>query len=87
MNIWSILTIGEERKTEDILIGNIPELYEASNGKKSYKLYVPIEFFFSKNKGLALPLIALHLSDIKIHIEFNSLENVLISSPTHFIND
>jgi len=85
MNIWSILTIGEERKTEDILIGNIPELYEASNGKKSYKLYVPIEFFFSKNKGLALPLIALHLSDIKIHIEFNSLENVLISSPTHFI--
>jgi len=85
MNIWSILTVSDGRKSEDILIGNIPELYEPSNGKNSYKLYIPLDFFFSKNKGLALPLIALHMSDIKIHVEFNSLENVLIASPTHYI--
>jgi len=85
MNIWSVLSVTDDRKTENIMIGNIPELYEASNGKSSHKIYVPINFFFSKNKGLALPLIALHLSDIKIHVEFNSIENVLIASPTHYI--
>ena len=85
MNIWSILTVDQDRKTEDILIGHMPELYNFSNGKKSYDLYIPINFYFNKNKGLALPVIALHLSDIKIHIEFNNLEKVLVSSPSHYI--
>ena len=71
--------------SEDILIGNIPELYEFSNGKKLYNLYIPINFFFNRNKGLALPIIALNMCDIKIHVEFNKLQDVLVSSPTHFI--
>lgn len=85
MNIWSILSRCDDSKTEDILLGNIPELCNPTNGKSAKKLYIPVNFFFSKNKGLALPLIALHLSDIKIHVEFNKLENVLVSSPTHYI--
>ena len=51
MNIWSILTVDQDRKTEDILIGHMPELYNFSNGKKSYDLYIPINFYFNKNKG------------------------------------
>lgn len=85
MNIWSLLTTGQDRISEDILIGNIPELYEFSNGKKLFNLYIPINFFFNRNKGLALPVIALNMCDIKIHVEFNKLQDVLISSPTHFI--
>lgn len=45
MNIWSLLTTGQDRISEDILIGNIPELYEFSNGKKLFNLYIPINFF------------------------------------------
>jgi hypothetical protein len=85
LNIWSLLTVSNDRESEDILIGNVPSLYNSSNGINSYNLYVPICFFFNRNKGLAIPVIALHLSDIKIHIDFNSLENVLIKSPTHYI--
>lgn len=85
LNIWSCLSVGKDRDSEDILIGNVSELYTNSNGIRSYNLYIPINFFFNKNKGLAIPVIALHLSDIKIHVEFNELEDVLIQSPTHYI--
>lgn len=85
LNIWNLLTISQHRDTIDKLIGNVNELKQYSNNKKSYKLYIPIEFYFNKNYGMALPLISLSLSDIKIHIKINKLKNVLISSPTHYI--
>ena len=69
LNIWSLLTVSDDRESEDLLIGNIPSLYNSSNGINSYNLYIPISFFFNRNKGLAIPVIALHLSDIKIHID------------------
>jgi len=34
---------------------------------------------------MILPLIALTYVDIKINVEFNSLNNILIYGPTHFI--
>jgi len=85
LNIWSSLTSGLNKSSEDILIGDVPSLYESTNGKQSYNLYIPINFFFNKNKGLAIPVIALHLSDIKVHVQFNELEDILIPSPTHYI--
>ena len=34
-------------------------------------LYVPLEFWFNRHTGLALPLIALQYHEVKINIEFN----------------
>jgi hypothetical protein len=36
-------------------------------------LYIPLEFWFNRHVGLALPLIALQYHDVKISIEFNEL--------------
>jgi hypothetical protein len=36
-------------------------------------LYVPLEFWFNRHTGLALPLIALQYHEVKINIEFNEL--------------
>ena len=36
------------------------------------KVYVPLEFWFCRNIGLALPLIALQYHEVKINITFNS---------------
>lgn len=85
MNIWSIMTTNEDRISEDILIGNVPELYEYSYSKNSYKLYIPLNFYFSRNKGLALPVLSMHLSDIKLNIELASLDNILVTSPSNYI--
>jgi hypothetical protein len=35
---------------------------------------------------MCLPLISLNYVDVKINVEFNSINNILIVGPTHFIN-
>ena len=44
---------------------------------QSYSLYIPLEFWFCRNVGLALPLIALQYHEVKINIEFESLNNII----------
>ena len=72
-------------KDYDELIGkNIKELIDYTNGKKKYKLYIPLRFFFNLSDSLSLPIVALSKQDIKIHIEFNSFEHCIKESPTHY---
>jgi hypothetical protein len=40
------------------------------------ELYIPLQFWFCRNPGLALPLIALQYHEVKINIEFASLSAV-----------
>ena len=40
-------------------------------------LYIPLEFWFNRHTGLALPLIALQYHEVKINIEFNQLQYLL----------
>ena len=48
----------------------------AANCAPEYTLYVPLQFWFNRNPGLALPLIALQYHEVKVWLEFNSLENL-----------
>jgi hypothetical protein len=41
-----------------------------------YTLYVPFQFWFNRNAGLALPLIALQYHEVRINLEFNELRNM-----------
>jgi hypothetical protein len=43
----------------------------------SYNLFVPLEFWFNRNVGLALPLIALQYHEVKVNIDFETLANCL----------
>jgi hypothetical protein len=46
-------------------------------------LYIPLEFWFCRNIGLALPLIALQYHEVKLKIEFESAANcVYVSNAT-----
>ena len=38
-------------------------------------LYIPLRFWFNRNNGLALPLIALQYHEVKVHFNFNSTIN------------
>ena len=42
-------------------------------------LYVPLQFWFCRNPGLALPLIALQYHEVKINIEIRPLDEVLFA--------
>jgi len=41
-----------------------------------YTLYIPLQFWFCRNPGLALPLIALQYHEVRINMEFDSLNNL-----------
>jgi hypothetical protein len=45
-----------------------------------HTLYVPLEFWFCRHYGLALPLIALQYHEVKINLEFNELKNLVNAS-------
>jgi len=85
LNIWYELTQRSNKRGLNQMIGNVPSLTNYNNGHTSNLLYVPIPFYFCKYNGLALPLIALEYSDVKINVEFNNLKDVLIVGPTHYI--
>jgi hypothetical protein len=78
LHIWNELSIdASKRYGYDKLIGNIPELYSPDPHNnlshntiqiEKRRLYVPLRFWFNRNPGLALPLIALQYHEVEIHI-------------------
>ena len=68
MHVWNELALPSGKKDGyDKMIGSA---YSA--GKK---LYIPLEFWFCRNVGLALPLIALQYHEVKINVTFESAAN------------
>lgn len=47
---------------------------DAQGAIPSVELYIPLNFWFCRSPGLALPLIALHYHDVKINVEFREAE-------------
>ena len=69
MEIWNELTLPEGKKE-----GYKTMIFGDSNVTPvpHIKAYVPLEFWFCRNIGLALPLIALQYHEVKINIEFSN---------------
>jgi hypothetical protein len=79
LHIWNELTQTPGHKTGYAnMVGNLPRLTRAtgdatlSTNVPEVDLYIPLEFWFCRNPGLALPLIALQYHEVKINIEFRS---------------
>ena len=82
--LWSELT-NRQNRALDKMVGNLPELYDFTNGKNPYGLYIPLSFWFCRNVGLSIPIISLNGSDVKITVMFRKLEECTIIGPTHSI--
>ena len=77
MYIWNELTMDQGKKEGyyEMVGGNsVNKSVKLEN--KTIDLYIPLEFWFCRNVGLALPLIALQYHEVKVNIEFNSMENI-----------
>lgn len=67
------------------MIGDVPELTafstaDAETGliKKSAELFIPLQFWFCQNAGLALPLIALQYHEVKIELKTASKDKLVV---------
>ena len=76
LQIWSSLTLPfGMRTTYNKMIGKTMALCSFNTQvKPRTTLYVPLQFWFCRNAGLALPLIALQYHEVKINMEFRPIE-------------
>jgi hypothetical protein len=84
LNVWHELTVTQE-KNIDQMLGDVRTLTEYSNGKRIYKLFIPLQFWFNRFAGLALPIVSLQYNHIKINIEIAPLRKLYTVAPTHSI--
>jgi len=72
----NLLTQGGEDCDNDCSQGEPNSSSEVLKCAPEYTLYIPLQFWFCRNPGLALPLIALQYHEVKINLEFNELKNL-----------
>jgi len=79
LNIWYELTHkAGQQKGYGKMIGDVSELTTVStNDKPLYQMYIPLQFWFNRNNGLALPLIALQYHDVRVTVNFRSLADCI----------
>lgn len=80
LDIWYELThsTGQERAYNK-MIGDVPELTTlASSVESGYNLFVPLQFWFCRNYGLALPLIALQYHQVRVNFELEAIANLVV---------
>jgi hypothetical protein len=86
MNIWTELTTPEgKRRGYDNMVGNLAKsAVQTGNldSTKTKRLYVPLQFWFNRNPGLALPLIALQYHEVKLNLELRNSADLIQQTQT-----
>ena len=80
MEIWSELTVPVNKKAGFYsMIGKSDNPINLDNNGE-LNLYIPLYFWFCKNIGLSLPLIALQSQEVRFNVTFRKYEELIISS-------
>jgi hypothetical protein len=74
MYIWNELSLPAGKKDGYKLLAG-----ENVDETAATTLYIPLEFWFCRNVGLALPLIALQYHEVKLNLEFEDKKNLVKS--------
>jgi len=89
MNVWSMLsTSASQRDNLNMMVHGAKDVSIA--GGSGSQCYVPMQFWFCRNPGLALPLIALQYHEVKLVLELNTNNThnstKFTESPTLFVD-
>ena len=89
MYIWNELSmpLGKKDGYDKMVGGNKRNSSILLGAGKEYLIYVPLEFWFCRNVGLALPLIALQYHEVKINIEYAQLSDMIDTTPGNYSYD
>jgi len=81
LELWSQLTLPTEKQnTYNNMIGHVGSVINESSTINEYRLYIPFQFWFCKDIGLALPLVALTNNDVKIQIKLKPFKELIHTS-------
>ncbi len=84
LHIWNELTQCPGKKVGyNLMVGAAPTQSTGTDHTvAATTLYIPLQFWFCRNPGLALPLIALQYHEVKLNIEFNTVEKCVYPGTT-----
>lgn len=78
LEIWAQLSLPPGKLgAYNRMIGHTTAMHSDAT-QSQYTLYIPLQFWFCRNAGLSLPLIALQYHDIKINVQFNPLSALIV---------
>ena len=91
MHIWNELSQSSGKASGYAeMVGNVPQLTQihSSNTRSAensgtdctispYTLYIPLQFWFCRNPGMALPLIALQYHDVVLNLDFRTFDECI----------
>jgi len=87
LDVWYELShTDEQSRGYAAMIGDVPALtsLDAVNTdltvKQPYMLFVPLQFWFNRNTGLALPLIALQYHEVQLQIQFTPADQLTVQT-------
>lgn len=82
LDIWTELSTPEGKRVGyDDMIGNTRGGLAGSG--VTPRLYVPLQFWFNRNPGLALPLIALQYHEVKLNLYLNTAASLIGTGGTY----
>lgn len=90
LHIWNELTQSTGHQLGYAhMVGNIPSLtgLKTAGTTTGDVLYIPLQFWFNRNPGLALPLIALQYHEVKVNIEFRAKEDCYFATAAATVPD
>ena len=82
MEIWSQLSQSESKKRGLDQLLNRNNILETNPDAQT--LYIPLQFWFCRNIGLALPLIALQYHDVELEVNFRNMEQMYTFGPNTY---
>jgi hypothetical protein len=82
MEIWTELTQTAEKKPgyNEMIGKREPSTFKPTTFTENLELIVPLNFYFSRNIGLAIPIISLYRNDIFINIKWRDFDQCWISN-------
>lgn len=81
LSIWNELTLSPGKKDGyDVLIGNTTEMTTPASSIPARTIYIPLQFWFNRNVGAALPLIAMVYSEVKFEVKFRTLAEITVGT-------
>jgi len=82
LDIWSQLNLaGSQINGYNKMTGNNGNVYQPYSGsiEPGNRLFIPLQFWFCRNPGLAIPIIALQYHEIRLKITFEKFENLVMA--------
>ena len=78
--LYSEVFLGADDKSDYGKMTSAPAALNSSTGTTAYRVYLPLIFFFNRNPGLYLPLIALQYHEVRLDFDLTTYFNNYFST-------